>query len=421
MCLTIPVQVQRVIGKKALVKRGEEEFVVDITLLPEVRDRDWLLVISGLALKKIEEKDAQEILEFLRYSFITDPQRVSERFTSIIQKSKTQPLTQDEIVYLLNTEGYEKEALLAEGNMTRMVNIKDFICIHGVIEFSNYCSNDCLYCGLHKGNKDLVRYRMTKEEIIEEVIAAVENKGYKLLVLQSGEDEFYTPDLLAEIVQEIKSRVRVFLFLSVGERGEEFYAKLRSAGASGILLRFETANQSLFAKLHPNGKSLAKRFEHLSFLQKMGYFIATGFLVGLPGQTIEDIANDILTITSLKPEMVSIGPFIPSDKTPLAPCQPPNLDLVLKVIAIIRLLHKRARIPVSTALETLDPKEGRRRALQSGANALMFILTPQKYRALYSLYPNRYQAKGEPWEKYGLFKYEKSYDMLEERLSQEIG
>jgi biotin synthase len=418
MCLTIPVQVKEVKGKIAIVKRGEEEFPVDVTLLPDIKPEDWLLVISGLALKKVSEEDAAEILEFLEYSFITDPRRVSKRFTEIIQESKFRPLRKEEIIYLLETEGYEKEALLSEANMARKITIRDFICIHGVVEFSNYCKNDCLYCGLQKSAR-IERYRMEKDEIVARVIEVVRNKGYKLLVLQSGEDEFYSGSDLAEVVREIKSQVRVFIFLSCGERGEEFYGQLRQAGASGILLRFETSNPNLFAQLHPNGKSLSRRLAHLSFLRKMGYFLATGFLVGLPGQTIDDIAEDILTILRLNPEMVSIGPFLPSPHTPLANFPPPELDLVLKTIAVLRLLHKRARIPVSTALETLSP-EGRKRALQSGANALMFILTPERYRPLYALYPNRYGGEEEIWEKYGLFKYERSYDMLEERLKMEI-
>ncbi len=418
MCLTIPVQVKEVKGTKAIVQRGEEEFTIDITLLSEVKPKDWLLTISGLALKKVSEEDAQEILDFLNYSFVTDPRRISERFTRIIQESKFRLLNKEEIIYLLNTEGYEKEALLSEGNMTRKINIKDFICIHGVIEFSNHCQNDCLYCGLRSEAK-ISRYRMTKKEIVERVVEVVENKGYKLLVLQSGEDYFFSAADLAEVVREIKSRVKVFIFLSCGERGEEFYATLRRAGASGILLRFETSNPILFSRLHPNGKSLERRLSHLKFLREMGYFLATGFLVGLPGQKVEDIAEDILTVMKLKPEMVSLGPFLPSPDTPLANFQPPDTDLVLKTIAIIRLLHKRARIPVSTALETLHP-EGRKRALQAGANALMFILTPERYRSLYTLYPNRAFNEEEIWEKYGLYKYEKSYDMLEERLKSEI-
>lgn len=419
MCLTIPVQVKEVKGTKAIVQKGKEEFAVDITLLPEVKPADWLITIAGLALKKVSEEDAREILDFLAYSFITDPRRVSERFAQIIREAKFRRLNPEEVIYLLNTEGYEKEALLSEGNMTRKINIKDFICIHGVIEFSNYCQNDCLYCGLRSEAK-IDRYRMTREEIIERVVEVVQNKGYKLLVLQSGEDDFYSAEYLSEIIKEIKSRVKVFIFLSCGERGEDFYSTLRRAGASGVLLRFETSNPILFSQLHPNGKSLERRLAHLKFLREMGYFIATGFLVGLPGQTTEDIAQDILTILKLKLEMVSIGPFLPSPNTPLVNYQPPDLDLVLKTIAIIRLLHRRVRIPVSTALETLSP-EGRKKALRAGANALMSILTPERYRHLYVLYPSRSFGEEGIWERYGLYQYEKSYDMLEERLKAEIG
>ncbi len=419
MCLTIPVQVKEVFGKKALVKRGEEEFTVDLSFLPDTKPSDWLLVISGLALKRIEEGEAKEILDFLQYSFLTDPRKVSNRFSEIIRDSKIRPLTKEEIIYLLKSEGYEKEALLSEGNMTRKLNIKDFFCIHGVIEFSNYCLNDCLYCGL-RSQSEILRYRMSKEEIGERVVEVVENKGYKLILLQSGEDPDFSAEDMAEIIKAIKERVRIFIFLSCGERGRDFYEKARRAGASGVLLRFETQNPKLFSSLHPKGKSLTRRFEHLKFLKEMGYFIATGFLIGLPGQTEEDIANDILTLYRIQPEMVSVGPFLPSPHTPLRGEKPPNLDLVLKVIAITRLLMRKVRIPVSTATETLHP-DGRKLALQSGANALMFILTPKRYRRLYSLYQREFSdGENEIWEKYGLFKYEKGYDMLEERMAKEM-
>lgn len=421
MCLTIPVQVKgfNETGKPLVQSIGTTNlFAVDNSLVPDIKIDDWLLCISGLVLKKIPPEDALEIIDFLKFSNIVTERRVSEKFSKTIRNAHSGALTRDEIIYLLNTEGSEAATLYEEALLTRQMNIRDFICIHGVIEFSNYCSNDCLYCGLRAQNQSLKRYRMAKEEIIEAVFKATA-KGYKLLVLQSGEDMNYDKELLGEIIKTIKSKARVFIFLSIGERGYEIYKELKNAGASGILLRFETSDPELFKRLHEKGKDLKNRLEHLNFLKTLGYFIATGFLVGLPGQTLEILASDILTTVRLAPEMVSVGPYIPSMELE-AEKRERLMELTLKVISILRLLLKRTRIPISTALDTIDPENGRKMALRAGANALMFILTPEKYRSLYSLYPNRYFQESDPWERYGLFKYERSYDMLEERLQKEI-
>jgi len=420
MCLTIPAQIIKLEKGKAIVRENDRFKKVQISLVANLKVGDWILYINDLALKKIPKKEAKEILELLEKPYQKiDISKLSRKFKDIIQASKSRDLIKEEIVYLLKTKGLEKKALFSEANLVRKTYIKDFICIHGIIEFSNFCKNDCLYCGLRKENLSLRRYRMSVDEIVNVAHKAVKEAGYKLLVLQSGEDYFYTDDMLEEIITKIKERCRVFIFISIGERGYQCYKRLKKAGASGVLFRFETSNSELFKKLHPEGKNFKSRFEHLKFMKELGYFIATGSIIGLPGQTIEDLAEDILT-TKKWAHMVSSGPFVSCDNTPFAEFPPGSIELSLKTITILRLMMKSARIPVVTALETLAGEDGRRKALQAGANSLMFNLTPEKYRPFYKIYPDKFFQKETIWQKYGLFKYEESYKMLEERMQKEL-
>jgi biotin synthase len=430
MCLTIPAQITRLKNKnEALVKSLAGKKVVQTAALPGLRVGDWVLAIGGKAFKKIDSREAEEIINLFKPALIEKSANLSWKFQKILEAVKTRDLTKSEITYLLKTKDKEKETLFSEANLTRQAFLKDFICIHGIIEFSNYCKNDCEYCGLRLENKEVRRYRMTIPEIVKTARAAVRN-GYKLLVLQSGEDYFYTDEMLAEIIRRIKEKCRVFVFMSVGERGYNCYKKMKQTGASGVLFRFETSNHRLFKKYHPQGKNFESRFEHLKFMKELGYFIATGSLIGLPGPTLKDLADDIL-ITKKWANMVSMGPFIPAADTPLERIKNVELriknygveekiDLTLKMIAILRLMMKEVRIPVTTALETLAGEEGRKKALWAGANSLMFNLTPVQYRPHYKIYPDKFFKKEEMWEKYGLFKYEESYKMLEERMSKEI-
>jgi len=228
---------------------------------------------------------------------------------------------------------------------------------------------------------------MQKEEIVQHVVWAVKELGYKMVVLQSGEDTAYGEETLCDIAKEIRRQCSVILFFSFGDRNEEFYASLKRAGASGVLYRFETTDQQLFNNLRP-GTSFATRAEHLRFLKKMGYLIATGFMVGLPGQSLRSIANDIAALGEFGANMISIGPFIPSPLTPLANEKPGDASLALNAIAVSRIIYKRTRIPVTTAFETLDAC-GRQQALCGGANSLMVNITPRKYSAAYAIYPGR--------------------------------
>ncbi len=419
MCLTIPAQVIKLESNHAVIRDSNEIKKVKGPLISNLKVGDWILSIGDLALEKISKNDALEIIELLENSQNVDISKLSNKFKNVIETSRLRDLAKDEIVYLLNTQGSEKEALFSEANIIRKTYLKDFICIHGIIEFSNFCKNDCLYCGLRKENRMLRRYRMSIDEIIDTAERAVRKKGYKLLVLQSGEDYFYTSEMLCEIIKEIKKKCRVFIFISIGERDYECYKKMKEAGASGVLFRFETSSPELFKKFHPHGKNLENRLEHLKFMKELGYFIATGSLVGLPRQTIEDLADDILMIKKWA-HMVSLGPFIPCDNTPLSNFPSGGVEMNLKMISILRLLMKNTRIPVVTALETLAGEEGRKRSLQAGANSLMFNLTPAEYRPLYKIYPDKFYKEENIWEKYGLFKYEESYKMLEERMREQL-
>lgn len=420
MCLTIPGEVIQMNGTEATIKDGSGTKKIQTSLIPGIEVGDWVLYIDNFAVEKIPQNEAQEILDLLS---APDQQinnsLLSERFKTIIQNSKLRTLNKDEIIYLLETQELEEQALVSEANIVRKTNIKDFICIHGIIEFSNFCKNDCAYCGLRQANKTIDRYRMTIEEIVQTAVDAVNITGYKLLVLQSGDDPYYTDDMLVEIIEKIKESCKVFVLVSVGERSRDCYKRLKEAGVSGALLRFETTNPVLFKQVHGAGKNLENRLEHLKFLRELGYFVATGSIIGLPGQTISDIADDILA-TKQWAHMVSMGPFVPCDETPLVTEQKGSVELCFKAIAIYRLMMKSTRIPVATALETIAGEDGRKKALQAGANSLMFNITPAKYRPLYKIYPNKFFQEKTIWQKYGLFKYEESYKMLEERMIKEI-
>jgi len=415
MCLTIPAKVIEVKGDKAKISKDGSNFEIDIRSIDHLYAGDWILYMSDIAVQKVSAEDAREILELLEHVQKTDPNKLDPRFLDIIKASKQRKLTKNEIKYLLRLEGAELEALFSEAEMMRKTHIKDFFCIHGIIEFSNYCKNDCNYCGLRCENKAIKRYRMSDDEIIEAVRVGAEI-GYKLFVLQSGEDPYYTREKLAELVRRIKEQHKVFIFISIGERDYETYKALREARADGVLFRFETSNTLLFAKIHPSGKSLKNRFEHLKFMKELGYFVASGSIVGLPGQTTEDLADDILTIRDNKFDMVSMGPFVPCQNTPYAKENPGSTDLMLKMIAILRLEMKDTRIPVVTAHETLDPEQGRKKAIKAGANAMMFNLTPSKYREHYEIYKRKEAPDRKMWEKYGLYNTDESYKMLEDKL-----
>lgn len=304
---------------------------------------------------------------------------------TIIQKAKeTHELSRDEIIALLKDDSINEE-LFKAADEVRKKYLGDEVHLRGLIEFTNICKRNCMYCGLRRDNKNLNRYRLSHEEIIDFAKKAV-SYGYKTLVLQGGEDDYYTVDRLVPIVKDLKA-LGVALTLSIGERPFEEYESLKKAGADRFLLRIETTDRELYEELDP-GMSHENRIQCLKNLRKLGYEVGSGCLVGLPGQKIESLADDILFFKELDVDMNGIGPFIPNEDTPLKDAEGGQFELALKVMAIVRLLLPDINIPATTAMETLN-KQGRVIALQCGANVVMPNVTEGEYRKLYALYPGK--------------------------------
>ena len=423
MCLTLPAKVLSLNSFQAEISASGKNQIVKLGTSDKISAGDWVLFTGDYLIKRIDENEAKEIFELLGSYKQVDIEGLDARFREIIEASKVRALKQEEIEYLLNLgnnetlhTGYEVfEALSSEANITRKANIKDHICIHGIIEFSNYCKNSCHYCGLRCENKKVSRYRMEPSEIIDTAVEAANERGYKILVLQSGEDDWYGEEKLLQIVEGIKKKARVFIYLSIGDRPIETYKKLKEAGANGVLYRFETSNPELFAKLRP-GKKLEDRIDALRAMKAMGYVISTGSIIGLPGQTIADLANDILIMKELNTFMPSMGPLIPSSGTPMEHKKEVDFDLVLKMIAVSRIVMPKSRISVTTAMETLGDESVRQKCFMAGANSVMFNLTPEKYRKDYYIYENKFFDREKKYEKWALFKGELSYQMMEEEL-----
>lgn len=260
--------------------------------------------------------------------------------------------------------------------------------MRGLIEFTNYCKNDCYYCGIRRSNKDADRYRLTAQDILDCCEMGYE-LGYRTFVLQGGEDSYYSDDKIVEIVESIKAKYPdTAITLSIGEKPYDSYERYYKAGAERYLLRHETANEEHYSKLHPKELSLQKRKECLWNLKKIGYQVGAGFMVDSPFQTEENLAEDLLFLKELDPEMVGIGPFIPQKDTCFRDEKQGGLDKTIIMIALTRLMMPKTLIPATTALGTISPL-GREYGLKAGANVVMPNLSPRKVRAKYSLYDNK--------------------------------
>lgn len=292
--------------------------------------------------------------------------------------------TKKEIVDILKDDR-QNEWLFSLADKVRRENVGDEVHLRGLIEFSNICHCFCKYCGLRCENKELDRYRILPDDIVKYAQKAVE-MGYKTIVLQSGEDAFYTREILCDIIKRIKE-FDVALTLSIGERSFDDYKAFRDCGADRYLIRIETTDKDLYKKMHPN-MSFDNRVRCLKDLRKLGFEVGTGCLVGLPEQTVESLADDVLFFKEINADMVGIGPFIAHPHTPLKDIPNGNFTLALKVMALTRILLKNINIPATTAMETLNPN-GRIIALQSGANVVMPNVTTTEYRAKYQIYPNK--------------------------------
>lgn len=300
-------------------------------------------------------------------------------------------LSRDEIIKLLslNTPS-DIEGLFQAADRVRKECVGDEIFLRGIIEFSNYCRNNCLYCGLRQDNLKAQRYRMEDDEILE-LAKSIQSRACSTVVLQSGEDPLYTRERMCRIIESIKDETGLAITLSIGQRPYKDYKAFREAGAHRYLLRHETANPKLYASLCP-GRTLDERTQCLNRLRELDYEVGMGCMVGLPGQTIEDLADDVLLIKEHEADMIGIGPFIPHEQTPLNGQAPGDALLVLKMLAIIRLVTRDTNIPSTTALGVLD-EASRKKAFEAGANIFMPVFTPQDYARRYDIYPGKGKVK----------------------------
>lgn len=315
---------------------------------------------------------------------VAQEEETMEILELIDKAEKTHRLNKEELITLLKPHDYDPQ-LFAAADRVRQHYVGDEVHLRGLIEFSNICKQNCLYCGLRRDNEKVERYRLEPAVIIEFARKAKEY-GYRTVVLQSGEDPWYTVKEMTEMIKKIKE-LDLAITLSIGEKEEAEYRAYKEAGADRYLLRIETTDQSLYEAMDP-GMSFENRKRCLQTLRKLGYELGSGCLVGLPGQTIESLADDILFFQTIDADMIGVGPFIPNPDTPLKEELGGTLALSLKVMALIRLLLPDINIPATTAMESLN-ENGRMIALRSGANVVMPNVTEGDYRRMYALYPGK--------------------------------
>ena len=309
-------------------------------------------------------------------------------------------LTYDEILTWLREENQRRiTKLWSRADAVRHASVGDDVHLRGLIEISNHCVRQCHYCGLRAGNRELTRYRMTGDEILE-CARTAQHFCYGTVVLQAGEDPGITRDWMVDIIRRIKQNTPLAVTLSLGERSCEDLRAWRDAGADRYLLRFETSNPALYRQIHPPrpGNSEPDRIVLLRTLREMGFEVGSGVMIGIPGQRYKDLADDLELFRRLELDMIGVGPFIPHPKTPLASAPdnpaaasngqvPPSELMTYKVVALARLARPEANIPSTTALATLNLAEGRELGLKRGANIVMPNITPPRYRVHYEIYP----------------------------------
>lgn len=307
----------------------------------------------------------------------------------------THKLSLEEYEYLIQKRSQESYNLLADYAVKARKKIySNKIYIRGLIEFSNICKNNCYYCGIRRDNSNADRYRLTVDEILE-----CTDEGYKLgfrtFVLQSGEDLYFTDDILENIIRKIKEQHNdTAVTLSIGERTKQSYKRLFDAGADRFLLRHETADKEHYQKLHPNDMSFDNRMQCLKNLKEIGYQVGCGFMVGSPFQTPRTLAKDLKFIEEFSPDMCGIGPFVTHKFTPFKDCKTGSVELTCFLLSIIRLIKPNILLPATTALGTISPN-GREQGILSGANVIMPNLSPTSVRKKYDLYDNKISSNEE--------------------------
>jgi len=308
----------------------------------------------------------------------------------INQSFYTNNFTREEIIEILKDSSIDN-LLFSIADKVREKFVGKEIHLRALLEFSNICKQNCKYCGLRAENSKVDRYKLDKDTLFSFAKKAIEC-GYKTLVLQSGENDSYKIEELEDIIKKLKT-LNVAITLSIGEKTFDEYKKLKQAGVDRFLLRIETTDKNLYTKMHPN-MSYENRVRCLKDLKKLGYEVGSGCLVGLPNQTIESLADDILFFKNINADMIGIGPFIPCPNTPLEKSLVGNLILSLKVMAITRIMLPYINIPATTAMETLVP-QGRILALQSGANVVMLNVLHSKYISKYKIYPKQIEQNND--------------------------
>jgi len=407
MCYAIPGKVKRFEGKLAVIDYFGEERKAH-NELDNLLVGDYVYAQGGYVITKVSAAEAESTLAAWKETFF-ELQEVDVELSRLDLGSHGQSRLvksidrimaghipdQEEMLDIFSQTDSEKlELIYKAANFLRQKHLSNSCCVHGIIEISNLCDKSCNYCGISILNEKVKRYRMAPDEVVATAIDAAEKYGFKSLVLQSGESSAYTIDELCYMVRTIKEKAPMLVCVSFGEVGLDGLEKLYKAGARAILMRFETSNPILYAKLHP-GQNLDLRLAHLKKAYELGYLVMTGGLIGLPGQSDEDIINDIILTKELKAEMASFGPCLAHPDTPLANIKPLDKNKVLKTLALMRFYDRdNAKILVTTAFETLD-KDARKDGLLAGANSVMLNVTPIEYRGHYSIYPNRAHAKDE--------------------------
>lgn len=307
-----------------------------------------------------------------------------------------------ELVELVSATG-DDTALYTAADAVRRKHYGDRVYIRGLIEISNYCKNNCLYCGIRAANSAVQRYRLTKEEILT-CCREGYDLGFRTFVMQGGEDSTFTDEFMCGLIDRIKSMYPdCAVTLSIGERSRASYKAMYDAGADRYLLRHETASDAHYKMLHPKNMSLSVRKECLFNLKEIGYQVGSGFMVGSPYQSVENLADDLMFLKELQPQMIGIGPFISHRDTPFKDKSNGTLYLTLKMISILRLIFPEALIPSTTALSSISP-EGRELGLKAGANVVMPNLSPTAVREKYSLYDNKAHSGSEAAESLALLK-----------------
>ena len=405
MCYAIPGKLVEKTDTTGVVDYFGEKRKVRLAFM-DVKEGDYVFAQGGVLVNRISEKEAMESLEAWKELFFEMkeidrklsgapeiPAGTPDNVLVILQKVNLgKELSKEELAVLLKVkDGQQLKLIYDTANNIRQKDNDNACCVHGIIEFSNLCRNDCQYCGIRKSG-NIERYEMSPDEIIKAAEYAVKELGFKALVLQSGENPNYDDEKLTYIVRKVRD-FGVLVFLSIGSRDRETYKKLYEEGARAALLRFETSDRGIFEDLRP-GTSFDERLELIKYIKELGYVLATGFIAGLPGESIDTVIDNILLTRSLQPDMYSFGPFIPAENTPLESHSFPDKDKILKIISACRFVDKNAKILVTTALETLD-KKAKKEALLAGANSLMINVTPPDLRKLYNIYDNRAGTDGE--------------------------